>query len=193
VHAPPAPPLLFSPFQQLEYHRQHAGRETQPRVLAVRSRAVPKVDSIGFVQENLFRLQQSRRPHSNLGRRHLSHRVRVLLVRSTNGAPHICFARDRIGGKSWPGSTTGTADVTKWTYQESTGLLTEKLDAALKATIYTYDELGRVKTRVWARSITTTYGYDANIGELRTTTYSDGTPGVSLTYDRATHKNTSQK
>ena len=84
----------------------------------------------------------------------------------------------------WPSSTTGTADAAKWIYQESTGLLTQKQDAALKGTIYTYDELGRVKTRVWARGITCTYGYDANTGELRTVTYSDSTPAVALTYDR---------
>jgi RHS repeat-associated protein len=84
----------------------------------------------------------------------------------------------------WPSATTGAADVTKWFYQEATGLMTQKQDAALKTTTYTYDELGRTKTRVWARGITCTYGYDANTGELRTTTYSDSTPAVSLTYDR---------
>jgi RHS repeat-associated protein len=84
----------------------------------------------------------------------------------------------------WPTSTTGVADVTKWIFQESTGLLTQKQDAALKGPTYTYDELGRTKTRVWARGITCTYGYDANTGELRTVTYSDATPSVTLTYDR---------
>ncbi len=84
----------------------------------------------------------------------------------------------------WPASTTGTSDVTKWIYQESTGLLTQKQDAALKGPIYTYDELGRQKTRVWARGITCTYGYDVNTGELRTVTYSDSTPAVSIAYDR---------
>jgi RHS repeat-associated protein len=85
---------------------------------------------------------------------------------------------------AWPAAATGTADVTKWIYQESTGLLTQKQDATLKGASYTYDELGRLKTRVWARSITCTYGYDANTGELRTVTHSDSTPSVTLTYDR---------
>lgn len=85
---------------------------------------------------------------------------------------------------AWPPSTTGTADVTKWIYQESTGLLTQKQDAALKGPTYTYDELGRVKTRVWARGITCTYGYDANTGELLTINYTDSTPDVSFSYDR---------
>lgn len=88
------------------------------------------------------------------------------------------------GASVWPASTTGTADMTKWFYQESTGLLTQKQDPALKGPTYTYDELGRMKTRVWARGITCTYVYDANTGELRTITYSDSTPSVSLSYDR---------
>jgi RHS repeat-associated protein len=90
----------------------------------------------------------------------------------------------------WPSSTTGTADATKWIYQESTGVLTQKQDAALKGATYTYDELGRVKTRVWARGITCTYGYDAVTGELRTITYSDSTPAVAFTYDRGGRQTT---
>ena len=92
------------------------------------------------------------------------------------------------GGQGWSASiwptTTGTPDVTKWIYQDTTGLLIQKLDAALKGPSYTYDELDRMKTRVWARGITSTYGYDVNTGELRTLTYSDNTPAVSFTYDR---------
>ena len=91
----------------------------------------------------------------------------------------------------WPAANTGTADVTKWIYHEATGLLTQKQDAALKGPIYTYDELGRLKTRLWARGITTTYGYDATTGELRTITYSDSTPAVSFTYDRGGRQNNS--
>jgi RHS repeat-associated protein len=85
---------------------------------------------------------------------------------------------------TWPASAAGTADVTKWIYQESTGHLIQKLDAVLKGPAYTYDELGRLKTRVWARGITCTYGYDENTGELRSITYSDNTPSVTFTYDR---------
>ncbi len=84
----------------------------------------------------------------------------------------------------WPAATTGVVDVTKWIYQESTGSLTQKLDAVLKGTTFTYDELGRMKTRVMARGITCTYGYDANTGELRTVSYSDSTPGTTFSYDR---------
>ena len=97
---------------------------------------------------------------------------------------HTFRAGQNWSASVWPAATAGTADVTTWTYQESTGLITQKLDAALKGTSFTYDELGRVKTRVWARGITCTYGYDAITGELRTVTYSDSTPGVSFSYDR---------
>lgn len=85
---------------------------------------------------------------------------------------------------AWPATTTGAADVTKWIYQESTGLVTQKQDHALKGPAYTYDELGRLKTRIWARGLTCTYGYDAITGELRTITYTGGTPAVSFSNDR---------
>jgi RHS repeat-associated protein len=88
------------------------------------------------------------------------------------------------GASVWPASMMGTADVTKLIFQESTGLLTQKQDPALKGSAYTYDELGRLKTRVWARGIACTYDYDANTGQLSTITYSDGTPSVTFTYDR---------
>src|SRR4029077_10316288 len=85
---------------------------------------------------------------------------------------------------AWPAATTGIADVTKWIYQSSTGLLTQKQDATLKGASYTYDELGRLKTRVWARPTTCTYTYDPNTGELRAVSYSDSTPALTFTYDR---------
>jgi YD repeat-containing protein len=89
---------------------------------------------------------------------------------------------------AWPAATTGTADATKWIYQSSTGLLTQKQDANLKGASYTYDEFGRLKTRVWARGITCTYGYDPNTGEMRTVTYSDSTPALAFAYDRGGHQ-----
>jgi RHS repeat-associated protein len=87
-------------------------------------------------------------------------------------------------GTSWPSATTGTVDVTKWIYQESTGLLLQKQDPALKGATYTYDELGRLKTRTWARLTVCTYGYDPKTGELRDIAYSDSTPAVAVSYDR---------
>lgn len=85
---------------------------------------------------------------------------------------------------NWPTGMTGAADITTWTYHESTGLQTQKRDAASKGATYTYDELGRMKTRVWSRGVTCTYGYDANTGELSTVSYSDSTTPISFAYDR---------
>jgi RHS repeat-associated protein len=90
----------------------------------------------------------------------------------------------------WPASMTGTADVTKWIYQESTGLVTQKQDATLKGASYTYDELGRLKTRTWARGIICTYNYDPNTGELIGVSYSDSTPAVTFAYDRGGRQKT---
>jgi RHS repeat-associated protein len=97
---------------------------------------------------------------------------------------HTFRAGQNWSSSSWPTATTGAMDVTRWTYQDATGVVTQKRDAALKGPAYTYDELGRPKTRLSARGITTTYGYDLNTGELRTVSYSDGTPAASFSYDR---------
>jgi len=51
------------------------------------------------------------------------------------------------GAGAWPTATTGTADVTKWVYDEATGLVKQKQDAAAKGASYTYDEMGRVRRR----------------------------------------------
>ena len=91
---------------------------------------------------------------------------------------------------SWPAATVGAVDVTRWTYQDATGLVTAKPDAANKQVLYTYDLMGRVATRRWARltgggnPIITTYSYDPNSGEMTGVSYSDGTQAVTLTYDR---------
>jgi RHS repeat-associated protein len=99
-------------------------------------------------------------------------------------------------GSSWPTSTKGTMDATRWIYQPSTGLLTDKEETSGKAVSYTYDALGRVLTRSWARldagnnRIATTYSYDPNTGELLGMTYSDVTPAVTFTYDRGGRQDT---
>jgi RHS repeat-associated protein len=89
-------------------------------------------------------------------------------------------------GSTWPTATTGTADVTTSVYQDATGFLLQKQDAAAKQTVYTYDALGRIRTRVWARpgAITTTYSYEQRTGELTVADYSDATPDVIYVYDR---------
>lgn len=85
---------------------------------------------------------------------------------------------------AWPTSNTGTADVTKWNYQESTGLLLDKEDAKNRKTIFTYDFANRVLTKTWQRtngtsSVTSTNTYN-RYGDVIGIAYSDGTPSVTL-------------
>ena len=96
-------------------------------------------------------------------------------------------------GVNWPASP-GIADTTTWTYDEGTGLLTAKTDAASRTVTYTYWGNGKLKSRTWARGGTTNYTYvgayyggsGANSGELHTVDYPDGgISDVSYTYDRA--------
>jgi YD repeat-containing protein len=63
-------------------------------------------------------------------------------------------------------------------------LLTNKTYADGKGTAYTYTSGGRLASRTWARGVTTTFGYDANAGNLLTLGYSVSTPGLTFTYDR---------
>ena len=93
-------------------------------------------------------------------------------------------------GTSWPSATVGAMDITRWTYQDATGLLTTKHDAVNKQVVYTYDLLGRMATRRWARltgggsPIVTTYSYHPDSGNLTGISYSDSTQPVTLSYDR---------
>ena len=91
-------------------------------------------------------------------------------------------------GETWP-SAPGTPDVTIWHYQDSTGLLESREDAAQGMIFYTYCADGKVQTRRWSRldnddPIVTTYGYDPDTGELISIDYSDATPDIAFTYDR---------
>ncbi|MBE7538847.1 MAG: RHS repeat protein [Opitutaceae bacterium] len=87
-------------------------------------------------------------------------------------------------GATWPTATTGAYDRTTWTYGSATGLLLAKTDANSMSVTYAYDAAGRMSSRAWARGVVTNYGYDPATGQLLSTTYSDGTPGITYTYDR---------
>jgi len=81
----------------------------------------------------------------------------------------------------------GTTATTTWIYSPTRGFLVEKnyhgeTDDGIVDPDYTYTAAGRLLTRTWERGVVTTYGYD-NGGRLTTTSYSDATPGVTLTYD----------
>ena len=78
------------------------------------------------------------------------------------------------------GSQSG--DTTSWNYDEATGLLLAKTYADGNGSTYTYTDSGNLATRAWARGVMTTYAYDG-WNQLVSTTYSDGTPSISLAYD----------
>jgi RHS repeat-associated protein len=76
-------------------------------------------------------------------------------------------------GSTWPGSP-GTGDVTQWFYDEATGLLTNKMDAAGQSVKFDYYDNYFSKSRFWARGASSTNIYALN-GELVAISYSDGT------------------
>jgi YD repeat-containing protein len=92
-------------------------------------------------------------------------------------------------GSSWPGSpgsadSPGTADTTTWAYDDATGLLTTKTDAAHHSVGYTYNTRGQLATRTWARGVVTTYGYDPQTGEQLSVSYPGGTTNLGFEYNR---------
>jgi RHS repeat-associated protein len=108
-------------------------------------------------------------------------------VTNTWGATYpVAYEYDSYGRmsamKTWR-DTNGAPDVTRWNYDEASGLLTNKVYADNLGPSYEYDGSGRLAKRVWARSITTEYDYDT-IGQLTNITYSDSTPGVTFAYNR---------
>jgi RHS repeat-associated protein len=86
---------------------------------------------------------------------------------------------------TWPNPSGG--DLTEWIYDDPSGLLERKryadAGAGQKTTIYTYDSGNFLDTKVNGRNQTIDYGFNT-LGQLRTVTYSDGTPSVTLAYDR---------
>ena len=74
-------------------------------------------------------------------------------------------------------------DTTRWLYDEPSGCMTNKLYADGKGPRYDYTPDGKLARRTWARGIATDYSYD-NAGQLVSTTYSDATPTITMSYDR---------
>ena len=78
---------------------------------------------------------------------------------------------------------TGAASTT-WNFDPTNGLLTSKVYADGKGITNTYTPGRRLRTRTWARGITTTYETNT-AGQVFATTYSDGTtPNVTNHVDR---------
>jgi RHS repeat-associated protein len=88
---------------------------------------------------------------------------------------------------TWSGTSPGTADVTTWNYDESSGFLSSKRDADNKSVTYTYNNRGQMATRTWARNVTTTYTYAPGTGDLTGQSYpaGTGTPSVGYVSNRA--------
>ena len=115
-------------------------------------------------------------------------------VVSQRGATYpVDYAYDEFGEKvsmttyrnaGGPGFVPAAGDITRWLRDEATGLVTNKVYADGKGPRYDYTPDGKLATRTWARGIVTTYSYDDN-GSLTNTVYSDGTPTISLAYNRA--------
>ena len=109
-------------------------------------------------------------------------------VISQRGATYpVDYTYDEFGNKvammCYREEGTGNGDITRWFYDEATGLVTNKVYADGKGPSYTYTPDGKLATRTWARGVVTTYAYD-NSGALTNTVYSDDTPTISMVYDR---------
>jgi RHS repeat-associated protein len=92
--------------------------------------------------------------------------------------------------KTWKdfAGNTGTATNT-WKYDGYRGFLTNKVYPDGIGPSYTYTAGGKLKTRKWARGITTTYTTNS-LGDTITIDYSDSTPDVTYTLDRLGRKTT---
>ena len=73
-------------------------------------------------------------------------------------------------------------DITRWTFDEATGVVLKKIYPDNTETQYSYNSLGQVSERTRARGVSATYAYD-EFGSMLSKTYSDNTPQVSYTYD----------
>ena len=109
-------------------------------------------------------------------------------VISQRGATYpVDYTYDEFGNKvammCYREEGTGNGDITRWFYDEATGLVTNKVYADGKGPSYTYTPDGKLASRTWARGVVTTYTYD-NSGALTNTVYSDDTPTISMVYDR---------
>ena len=90
--------------------------------------------------------------------------------------------------ETWPEDATGTADKTRFHYDEATGLLTSVEYADGKTVSWSYTAGGRPKERTWSRKkgsvpVKTTWIRDPRTTEIVGIDYSDDTPDVAFSYD----------
>jgi YD repeat-containing protein len=84
---------------------------------------------------------------------------------------------------NWSAFPSGGARVTTWSYDPYRGFLIAKTDASNNAVSYSYTPAGRLASRTWARGTNAAYVYNT-AGALYTVSYSDGTAGLTNSYDR---------
>lgn len=81
-------------------------------------------------------------------------------------------------------------DVTTWSYDDATGLVTAKTYADGHGESYAYDNWNRLAEKHQARTVdegraplTTTYAYDPQTGRLVAVSHNDATPAIGYTYN----------
>lgn len=109
-------------------------------------------------------------------------------ILSQRGATYpVDYGYDVYGNKismtTYRDEALTNGDVTRWLYDEPSGLVTNKVYADGKGPRYDYTPDGKLARRTWARGVVTDYTYD-NAGQLVSTTYSDNTPTITMSYDR---------
>ena len=98
----------------------------------------------------------------------------------------IRFTYDAFGNMismtTYTNQTCGVSATTRWLYDASSGMVTNKVYANGSVESYLYDINNRMTERMSARGIVTTYSYDG-WGRKISVLYSDETPSVTIQYD----------
>jgi RHS repeat-associated protein len=100
----------------------------------------------------------------------------------------VSYAFDHQGRKTnmvtWTNFAARTgAAITTWKYDGLRGFMTNKVYADGNGPSYTYTPGGKLRTRKWARGVTTMYNTNA-ADDIISITYSDGTSNITYNLDR---------
>ncbi len=103
---------------------------------------------------------------------------------STAATSTLTYTAGQVATATAPGNGT---NKTSYTYEnKQLKTVTPVTGTSLGARSYTYDALGRIASASDGAGRTTNYTYDGN-DRVLTTSFSDGTPTVTNTYDNAGH------
>ncbi|WP_334319251.1 RHS repeat-associated core domain-containing protein [Termitidicoccus mucosus] len=153
-----------------------------------------------YIYDNSGRLIEDRTPRvdsatgsvSGQNVAHYAYDIRGQLLRVWGDLPYPArFEYDNYGQRiaqyTFRAATNDAATGggrTSFAYDPATGVMLSKTDAKNKSVTYTYNSLGQVASRTWARGVTTFYSYDDYFGSaLSSVGYDDGTPGFSISRD----------